>query len=661
LNQISSTSQQDSDMNFTWICPNLINNFCQNQHNSTLTLAYDQYKDLVSDSNNNETLLEEFTLILSKDNRQAEKSFNITILVSNSNDLKDKIMITQLTNGANQEDIIFSIVILDNNLNISDYNFTWTILNLDGNSYLNGRNENTLRISYDDLSNNQNVIELYINNKNNSENATIQYIYNKTPPPYNGICTVTPSIGISYETNFTFDTKGWISDNLPLVYEIIFIDSNGFEFPLTNGYSMSTNFTSNLIPPGNNFILKIKDSSGLISYSTFNVQVNNNPNNYTFNDYIQNVLDPNQMNLALKVYIANFGMNHTNVVNYSISLLNESLNNNINNNIYNSVAIKENFQRIISLSSDILSQKLSSTQNSLMQNLVENIVINIQQNMNQNKESIMNNQTDISKVYYLIDQLITQSVSPSENDLGFNQYDLDQVLNAMNLLDIFTDLVLDNISSGQEFYYVNENINIQLNKISNNYVRNITINPDNSITYNCLSSSIVCIDQSYIQDIFSESNYTTLDLRAYYFKNKYLPIHQNDSNYVFSLDSLYINLTGAYEYELIQQTNGIVTFPFLINLNIPKITSGNLSINYPQTTNDTVNNTACLYYYDNTHYSSSPNNTACRSWYDYNNYKTICQCTKPGLISSIYNKVETNFSKFAQFPLLIVGYCKIFY
>jgi hypothetical protein len=241
--------------------------------------------------------------------------------------------------------------------------------------------------------------------------------------------------------------------------------------------------------------------------------------------------------------------------------------------------------------------------------------------------------------------------------LNYSQYNIDLITEVGNLIDSLSNQVLDNMSPGQQYYYTNNNINIQLNKISNKTGDISISNSDLWKNTNCSSNTILCLSQSFTNELMNELNYITLNFKSIYYKNKDLPIQQNESSYVFSLDSIYFNLTGVDEYQQIQESKGIETFPFIITLKMPIVTSQVITKRFTQTNMSIINDTACVQYI---HSTNSPNSTSCKSWYDYNNSKIICQCSKQGLTTNIFNKVTTNWSKLGQFPKLTTGFCIIF-
>ncbi|KAL9967107.1 hypothetical protein ACROYT_G025275 [Oculina patagonica] len=81
------------------------------------------------------------------------------------------------------------------------------------------------------------------------------YYISTASPPTGGICSITPSSGISLETNFSLSCSNWTSDSPPLSYK--------FQFQLENGlhtiiYSLNSTINS-WMPPGNqsqNFAVK---------------------------------------------------------------------------------------------------------------------------------------------------------------------------------------------------------------------------------------------------------------------------------------------------------------------------------------------------------------------------------------------------------------------
>lgn len=51
-----------------------------------------------------------------------------------------------------------------------------------------------------------------------------EYSFTTSRPPYGGNCSVGPSVGKAYDTEFTFGCSGWQTEHLPLLYLFSYYD-----------------------------------------------------------------------------------------------------------------------------------------------------------------------------------------------------------------------------------------------------------------------------------------------------------------------------------------------------------------------------------------------------------------------------------------------------
>ena len=109
-------------------------------------------------------------------------------------------------------------------------------------------NSRSIVIKKDSLDGGNNYrLALLIKTSDGQQGMSVHDISTATPPA-GGICSITPSGGISLETNFNLSCGNWKSDSTPLSYQ--------FQYQLKNGlhstiYDSLNSTVVSLLPPGN--------------------------------------------------------------------------------------------------------------------------------------------------------------------------------------------------------------------------------------------------------------------------------------------------------------------------------------------------------------------------------------------------------------------------
>jgi hypothetical protein len=446
---ILQTSGIDSNLNFTWICPDLISSACINQHTSILKLSPNETSNLISDIVNSKSY--NFILIISKDIRTATTNFSVVITKpENTNSTNgSSIDLSQLiqiyTAVVTNEFILFNLTFL---ANINNLSYHWTISGINDANYINGRNQQQLKVQSSGLSVGINLITLDITSNNTI--TTIYYNYTKSSPPYGGNCIVNPNIGISMNTTFNFIANNWQSINQPLKYEFNSINSLGISIPLTSDFIYNNTYSSSFIPSGNNYSLVISDSSGLttITYCDLTVKPNNDSQQL---DALLNTKDPSQALLSLEVYTSSTTNLSSNFVNKSLSILTNILNS--NNNVDVNTVISQ--ATLITTSNVNLSSDVKKQMNNIISGCIQNLG-NIQD------KSTINAMTNLIGNY--IGSTLIDNSSPSNSNTNSSNnnnqnsnvvnstppvYDVDEVKSAINLVDTMNEKLLSNMLIGE--------------------------------------------------------------------------------------------------------------------------------------------------------------------------------------------------------------------
>ena len=316
----------DNNLKFTWKCSGIFTFICANTTTNTLKIKFQEYNYLIKDLISIKTF--EIELNLEKDIRSASKKFNFYLepiekknIINNNNEnnntpilkkeeknLSELITITPfIIKGT--EFIIFKSNFVSEEYIISDYKYKWTISNFkDDLKYLNSRQESNLKISRNDLLLGFNNILLEIFNPN--QNITFRKILNylKPIPPYGGNCRVNPPNGIFGKDIFEFTFSGWISESLPLIYKVKYLDNKNNYIDVSLGGVTGLNeikMTSKALPVGENFALEVSDNSDYKTIIPCQLKVISNKELTKLEDFMTNVFDPLEKQLYLESYKSN--------------------------------------------------------------------------------------------------------------------------------------------------------------------------------------------------------------------------------------------------------------------------------------------------------------------------------------------------------------------
>ena len=261
----------DPLLQYNWNCPEQIQLICLKIKTSILNLTRDLYSPIeVLFSKDISEIDMKFSLMIKKETRSKIIPFKVK-LINKQSASEDLLMIFPSSSGSKNFDIVFSFKFLDKSYDPYDFKYKWTVVNfLKDSQYKNGQSEQSLRVANVDMLTGDNLIYL------EAEGAGIKlkkvYTYTKAQAPYGGYCFVNPSTGVSIQNNFVFTADNWISVNSPLNYKFITINEDSSEIDL-NSFSILKSYSSSLIPPGDNFILHIMDSVGLLTTAPCKLKV----------------------------------------------------------------------------------------------------------------------------------------------------------------------------------------------------------------------------------------------------------------------------------------------------------------------------------------------------------------------------------------------------
>ena len=554
-----------------------------------------------------------FALTLQKGTRNATTKFNIKL--SDSND-DDYFQISPISRGM-ETDIIFEIKFNNSTINILDYTYLWTIDFFVDSNYLNGKNQNILKVSSNDLHQNTSI-NMKIAKGSFSFSKTYQYINGQ--PPYGGACNVSPSKGESLVTTFIFIASNWKTANEPLSYGFFYKNSQGNEIQLRKFTSENT-FVSNFIPVGNSFSSKIQDSKGNLATSICYVTVVQNSTKIDLKLIMSKIQDVDSKLQFLETYSSSNAHLDDSFIQDSLSTLKLAFSSNPD--------FKNNEDKYLSQMQKI--SNLNSTK------YFENLK-NLLTNMIDNSADLAKDTKKIGVLNNIINN-IYPDIPTNVNNNTHNNYNLTQVRIADAILDKLNTKVLTNLINGQQIKVNTDKFVNLVGKISVNSLNQLNI-LDDGTNSTCQSYSPLCLNNTQLKGITDSNQVSEFATIVKYNKNNILSINQTNQSFAFSQDS--VNMTILLQdhetkrYARVQSNQS-----YHINLKMPK------------NANSSIDSTSCLQYDQNNNIIPS----SCNSWYDYKEMIIVCICKDHGLTVNMLDDAQSNLQKLAQFPNLTINFC----
>ena len=385
---------------FSWSGPLILNNLFReylipSQKNKKLLIKGDDYmKYLQKDKDNYLTI----KLIVKKDRRSAIKVMNIIIKkpVEIDKNITDDLIFIELEK-IEIEDIILKYSILGDSIDLMRFKNIWTVENFSEEKYLNGRNEIKLRVNKDDLLIGINVFSLKLIDKYTNNIFSKEFYFEKSKKPYGGNCIVSPSIGYSLYTNFTFSIENWKSISIPLSYSLKYSNSENILIDITNGGFFSDSYTTNEIPVGYQIYLFVTDREGKQNQFPCSPKVSVNKNLPSISEFINSIFDPSKKILLIDVYdtnkISKQIENEEDDTNSKIEVLNSFF------NIISKEKFLSEYNNIVSLIIKITKLDLNTKLINKILNLLEIIIDNIE---------FIEDLQKIDSLYLIIDNINTK-------------------------------------------------------------------------------------------------------------------------------------------------------------------------------------------------------------------------------------------------------------
>jgi len=647
---ISSSKETQDPIIFTWKCPPEFKTLCSSTTTSSLSLKAADYSSIIPVPTANDSY--EIKIGLKKDRRNSSIIVNIILqkplkpaVIGVANDLAALIIVSPLSHGSSPE-LLFGVSYLDKNLNIFDYTYYWTVYHFQNEAqYINIRKEPYLKVLNDDLLTGDNVFNIQITDKA-GKTYTKSYSYEKHRAPFGGSCDVSPSNGISMQTNFKFSISSWITNLKPLIYRIKYLNNDNVYIDISNGGFLEAVWYTKMIPVAKNFIVEVIDSSGVSSFSPCALNVKANPDLLPLESYLDGEFDPNNRLLLVESFKSNKDQ-----LNQDISLNNIDLDT-IDYYLKNAGNIQQDLENIIARIMSISNQPFDKDKLIILNKSIKVIIENI--------DPLLQYIEKVKSVYRILDNSFKKISSMEEliNDKDL----LDILQNYLNELDakLFT-----NIINGQALTVANESYETVMNKVSKLNVPKLALeydtaeerqlNRNNSnkrrktrIRYlqfpasnqeDCTNSeAAICIPPTNITSIMHNKGSNAVGFRAQLNHKVHLPIAEKQfSN---SLD-FELSAEGKDRKFRLLDINDL-NIRFEIRLKMPVL-------------NDTrvIQEATCVQYDP----KKMPD-TSCESWYDTATNEVVCSCMKQGLTVNVLDQALSNISKILQFPSLLASLCK---
>jgi len=585
----------------------------------------------------------------------------------------DIIVIEPNGNPYNNE-IIFDLNFLDPILSILDFNYFWTISHFTrDNNYLNGRKENRLKVSNEDLLIGENNFEIVVIDPNYKisnyfTRYTKIYSYFKNIAPYGGGCTVSPTSGISLKNRFKFEFLGWRSNTTSLVYNIKYLNSNKIFYDLTNEGILDKSYESIYFPFGDRFFVEVTDSSGYFTLYPCGVSILKNENIGSLDKLLDKEPQTDMKFLLIEIFNSN---KNSNFVEKSVSeTLADAQNAEINidlieNYVKNSKSNlnQKNTQNLINQFLDISKNEIQKSKMDIFGGLIGDIIQNI------DEEADISKMNDFYRVF---------------NNIFKNRNNKNSTDNFIEKMQNLNSKLYENIINGQGILIQNEKFSTQMNKVSFLAIDNINVlyqdrkkkdfkqksrylensNNKNSKIYQaiamrilqnsifneeCSEYSALCFSNKNITNIFNLTNTNGIGLQSQVNSLDFdinLPQKQFSNSIKYDLyDANILSNRGNNKNSKYSLRNKRILFldnfelKFDIRLKLPPIE--NKEILY---------NSTCVQYG-----SDKFPNTSCETWFDIKTREVICSCSSQGLIVNILDKTLSNFSVLKQFPPVNIG------
>ena len=595
---------------------------------------------------------------------------------------------------------------------LSNYIITWKIVDVNvreirEDAYINGKNEDVLKIAKYSFEKGQYTIRCEIEDSNieniligeliinvdvfDPDKFGIAFIYSKEETFYAMESELT--LSITKENSELRNLEETTNENNILMYKYYYVDIFGDMLPLTTNYTLYEDITVKL-PYTKKLILEIKDTKGQINRKEielpFNVVIDEYMNLSITKDIISNNnLSNNQKLLYTYNYIVT--LKDTNAIKEEdFKLISSFLNTMINKSITTSNS-----------NNDITPTSVLSILNKLMlsqqgedistMNTIGNIVFD---SINNITEDTISNENNIRAFYRNIDNILSQVNTEKTlrrlEESDDNEKDMieEMLTKGRDSILQLNKYVSNTLVQGEGKIINGKHFNSYLtmpsrnqttidihSSLSNKRIRRLTEDNEEDINeYNpnsfpskslskkssCeegKSESLFCVDKRYIQSLQNKLSLSTVD------GSKDLSIGIIEMNNTLLIQSM--GLTPIAQSSVISQINTNAQFineeeklRFLSNEEEDDSLIEQLKyvisldfLDNEQFISSLAANSTCV---SLSQLKKPKQSMSCMTYFDYENNKTICKCTGSGEIVPVYNYTLANLYKLTQFPEITI-------
>jgi len=245
----------------------------------------------------------------------------------------------------------------------------------------------------------------------------------------------------------------------------------------------------------------------------------------------------------------------------------------------------------------------------------------------------------------------------------------DLLVKQQKILRKINEQIFNNTVVGQTIEISNINFNTQLNKISQNNIKDLSILIESPNDYkfkkfkksnirniqrvydsdSCDVSMTFWLPNKIIQLILEKENSEKLGFNSQLNKNKNVAIITNQTRKIFSENSL--------DFELKVDDSKFKRFRNLdlkdLNINY------NIRLKLPNLKNYTSNigDSLCVQYENKNQETPT---VSCSTWYDYITHEVVCECQKQGLTINLMDSTISNLGILKQFAISQIDFCNFF-
>ncbi len=512
-----------------------------------------------------------------------------------------------------------------------------------GNVLINS-SENQLYLQYSpywntlDNSNNY-TVSVYVNDSDIVSKHSLNFTYKKPVP---GICNLSPSFFLAFNSTISVSFNYWKSDNLPLSYRIYVKDINNLSYFIEEGFFTKSGYKfPNFFPNFTKIYLDVIDNKGI----TNRFLCISKDNSFVMtagkleSQLYLNLYDPFRK-IELCYYLSTFRrlsneevnifyLNFITVIKHIKSYDNRILF--LRNKYSTLVKILLDYQIIRQYSKR---DKSIEVYNDFLQIIVEKI------------DSYIYSEDSIKMVYSFINEIgIASKTFSNSTNMEILRYTSLKYIFNYNILK-YASPTISLSFKGEEFDILISTISIYNNNkvlLSKDYEMDL---PNLTIWDNCDMSSNFCLNKSETLKLFKNYNeYDVIRIFVDYSNTSIFPLTTLKQESILSSSILTLEVYG------LNKESNLLEFEFINfrdDFTMNSLIS--LSINNNSFSQSHYTDSACVQIAPLNDFNDISNYEVCETWF----YKDsiFCDCTNKGITFAIIDSEIARKSRFIQFPTL---------